>query len=125
MARTRYQRRTAAAAAAAAGAAQANPQANPLQLLSQIGAKKQAKGAKKQPRAANRRGQGSSRSAPTHSGGSGVKRMRLSRRQTAKWKIKRLSPPPRNISVKKNGREVRKMIVRRNAIYPHEAGGNY
>ena len=121
MARTRSQRR----AAAAAAAPQANPQANPLQLLSQIGAKKQAQAAKKRPRAANKQGQGSSRSVPTHSGGAGVKRMRLSRRQTAKWKIKRLAPPPRNISVKKNGREVRKMIVRRNAIYPDIGGGNY
>ena len=118
MARTRSQRR-------AAAAAQANPQANPLQLLSQMGAKKQAQAAKKQPRAANKQGQGSSRNAPTHSGGAGVKRMRLSRRQTAKWKIKRLAPPPRNISVKKNGREVRKMTVRRNAIYPNITGGNY
>ena len=115
MARTRSQRKAAAAAA----------QANPLQLLSQIGAKKQAQAAKKRPRAANKQGQGSSRSAPTHSGGAGVKRMRLSRRQTAKWKIKRLAPPPRNISVKKNGRQVRKMTVRRNAIYPDVTGGNY
>ena len=112
MARTRSQRR------AAAAAAQANPQANPLQLLSQMGAKKQAQAAKKQPRQRNI-------NRPTHSGGVGVKRMRLSRRQTAKWKIKRLAPPPRNISVKKNGREVRKMIVRRTAIYPEIAGGNY
>ena len=111
MARTRTGRRR---------PAQANPQANPLQLLSQKGAKKQAQAqaAKKQPRASNR-------SNPTHSGGVGVKRMRLSRRQTAKWKIKRLAPPPRNISVKKHGREVRKMIVRRTAIYPEIAGGNY
>ena len=94
---------------------QANPQANPLQLLSQKGAKKQAqaqKGAK-------------NRNIPTHSGGAGVKRMRLSKRQTAKWKIKRLSPPPRHINVNKRGQLVRKMIVRRNAIYPEVAGGNY
>ena len=78
--------------------AQANPQANP------------------QPR---------NRNIPAHSGGSGVKRMRLSKRQTAKWKIKRLSPPPRHINVNKRGRLVRKMIVRRNAIYPEAAGGNY
>ena len=84
-------------------------------MLSQKGAKKQAqaqKGAK-------------NRNIPTHSGGSGVKRMRLSKRQTAKWKIKRLSPPPRHINVNKRGRLVRKMIVRRNAIYPEAAGGNY
>ena len=106
MARTRTSRRR---------PAQANPQANPLKLLSQKGAKKQAqaqKGAK-------------NRNIPTHSGGSGVKRMRLSKRQTAKWKIKRLSPPPRHINVNKRGRLVRKMIVRRNAIYPEAAGGNY
>ena len=109
MARTRTGRRR---------PAQANPQANPLQLLSQMGAKKQAQAAKKQPRRSNV-------NAATHSGGVGVKRMRLSRRQTAKWKIKRLAPPPHNISVKKQGREVRKMIVRRSAIYPEIVGGNY
>ena len=119
MARTRSQRRSAAAAA------QANPQANPLQLLSQIGARKQAQAAKKQPQAAKKQPQQRNINRPTHSGGAGVKRMRLSRRQTARWKIKRLAPPPRNISVKKNGREVRKMIVRRNTIYPEVAGGNY
>ena len=97
--------------------AQANPQANPLKLLSQKGAKKQAQ-AQAQKGAKNR-------NIPTHSGGSGVKRMRLSKRQTAKWKIKRLSPPPRHINVNKRGRLVRKMIVRRNAIYPEAAGGNY
>ena len=109
MARTRTSRRRAPA--------QANPQANPLKLLSQMGAKKQAQ-AKKQPQASNR-------NIPTHSGGAGVKRMRLSKRQTAKWKIKRLAPPPRHINVNKRGRLVRKMIVRRNAIYPEIAGGNY
>ena len=119
MARTRSQRR------AAATAAQANPQANPLQLLSQMGAKKQAQAVKKQAQAAKKQPRRSNVNAPTHSGGVGVKRMRLSRRQTAKWKIKRLSPPPRNISVKKNGREVRKMMVRRTSIYPNTGGGNY
>ena len=111
MARTRSSRRRPATAA------QANPQPNPLQLLSQMGAKKQAQAAKKQARR--------NVNVPTHSGGTGVKRMRLSKRQTAKWKIKRLAPPPRNISVKKRGAVVRKMIVRRNAIYPEAIGGNY
>ena len=110
MARTRTSRRRAPA--------QANPQANPLKLLSQKGAKKQAQAAKKQPQATNR-------NIPTHSGGTGVKRMRLSKRQTAKWKIKRLAPPPRHINVNKRGRFMKKMIVRRNAIYPEIAGGNY
>ena len=62
---------------------------------------------------------------PTHSRGIGVKRMRLTKRQTAKWKIKRLSPPPRHINVKNRGNVVRKMIVRRSAIYPDATGGNY
>ena len=78
--------------------AQANPQPNP------------------QPR---------NRNIPTHSGGAGVKRMRLSKRQSAKWNIKRLTPPPRHINVNKRGQLVRKMIVRRSAIYPDVAGGNY
>ena len=51
--------------------------------------------------------------------------MNLSKRQTTKWKIKRLAPPPRDINVKHRGQVVRKMIVRRNAIYPEAAGGNY
>ena len=85
---------------------QANPQANPLQLLSNM--------------APNR-----NRNIPTHSGGAGVKRMRLSKRQTAKWKIKRLAPPPRDINVKKRGQVVRKMTVRRRAIYPDAIGGNF
>ena len=51
--------------------------------------------------------------------------MNLSKRQTAKWKIKRLDPPPRNINVNHRGQVVRKMIVRRNAIYPDAQGGNY
>ena len=104
MARTRTSRRRPA-------------QANPLKLLSQMGAKKQAQ-AQAQKGTRNR-------NIPTHSGGAGVKRMNLSKRQTAKWKIKRLSPPPRHINVNKGGRLVRKMIVRRNAIYPEIGSGNY
>ena len=83
-----------------------------------MGAKKQAQAAKKQPQATNR-------NIPTHSGGTGVKRMRLNKRQTAKWKIKRLAPPPRHINVKKRGQVVRKMIVRRNALYTDAAGGDF
>ena len=51
--------------------------------------------------------------------------MRLSKRQTAKWKIKRFSPPPRHINVNSKGKLVRKMIVRRKTIYPDAAGGTY
>ena len=54
----------------------------------------------------------------THSKGVGVKRMKISKRQRANWKIKRLTPPPRHITVKNRGRLRRKMIVRRTAIYP-------
>ena len=101
------------------------PAQNPLQLLSQKGAKKQAQATKKQARAANKQPPQRNVNVPTYSAGTGVKRMRMSKRQTAKWKIKRLAPPPRDISVKKRGTVVRKMIVRRNAIYPEVAGGNY
>ena len=104
MARTRTSRRR---------EPQANPQANPLKLLSQKGAKKQTQT------------QTRNISNPTHSGGTGVKRMRLNKRQTAKWKIKRLAPPPRHINVKKRGQVVRKMIVRRNALYPDATGGDF
>ena len=51
--------------------------------------------------------------------------MTLSKRQTAKWKIKRFSPPPKYINVKNKGQVVRKMIVRRSAIYPDAKGGTY
>ena len=50
--------------------------------------------------------------------------MNLNKRQRAKWKIKRLASPPRDINVNHRSQVVRKMIVRRNAIYP-EAGENY
>ena len=65
------------------------------------------------------------KSNPTYSRGVGVKRMNLNKRQRAKWKIKRLAPPPRNINVNHRGQVVRKMTVRRNAIYPDAGGGNY
>ena len=71
------------------------------------------------------RPQPKSKSIPSHSKGTGVKRIRLSKRQTAKWKIKRFTPPPRNIDVKNNGKVVRKMIVRRSTIYPDAAGVTY
>ena len=51
--------------------------------------------------------------------------MRLSKRETAKWKIKRFTPPPRHINVKNKGNVVKKMIVRRSAIYPDAKGGTY
>ena len=51
--------------------------------------------------------------------------MKLSKRQSAKWKIKRFAPPPRHINVNNKGQLVRKMIVRRSAIYPDATGGTY
>ena len=51
--------------------------------------------------------------------------MRLSKRQSAKWKIKRYTPPARDINVKHRSQVVRKMTVRRSAIYPDAAGGIY
>ena len=70
--------------------------------------------------------QSKTKSVPTFSKGVGVKKMNLSRRQRAKWKIKRLTPPPRHINVNNKGKLVRKMIVRRSAIYPDStAGGTY
>ena len=65
-----------------------------------------------------------SKSVPSYSK-EWVKRMRLSKRQTAKWKIKRFSPLPRHINVNSKGKLVRKMIVRRRTIYPDAAGGTY
>ena len=65
------------------------------------------------------------KSVPTHSKDIGVKRVKLSKRQSAKWKIKRFTPPPRYINVNNKGQLVRKMIVRRSAIYPDATGGTY
>ena len=70
--------------------------------------------------------QSETKSVPSYSKGVGVKRMTLSRRQRAKWKIKRLTPPPRHINVNNKGKLVRKMIVRRSTIYPDStAHGTY
>ena len=71
------------------------------------------------------RPQPKSKSVPTYSKGKRLKRMRLSKRETAKWKIKRFTPPPRHINVKNKGNVVKKMIVRRSAIYPDAKGGTY
>ena len=65
------------------------------------------------------------KSNPTHSKGVGVKRMKISKRQRAKLKIKRLTRPPRRITVKNRGRLRRKMIIRRTVIYPDSTGGTY
>ena len=40
------------------------------------------------------------------------------RTRNRRYKIKRFLAQPRNIDVKKNGRVVRRMIIRRKTIYP-------
>ena len=47
-------------------------------------------------------------------------------RNRGKYKIKRFLPQPKNINVKKNGNIIRKMNVRRQAVYIAEnQGGRY
>ena len=79
----------------------------------------------KQPAKPKQQKQPKNKTIPRFSKGTGVKRMKLSKKQTAKWKIKRFSPPPRHINVNNKGQLVRKMIVRRSAIYPDVKGGTY
>lgn len=56
--------------------------------------------------------------------GTGVKRMRVNRRDR-KWKIKRFTGQPQHVDVKHRGNTVRRMIVRRRAVYPKIVGGVY
>ena len=61
---------------------------------------------------------------PVHSGGIGVKRMRV-RNRNRKWKIKRKIMTSKNVDVIHRGNLVRKMTVRRRAIFPSFRGRIY
>ena len=57
--------------------------------------------------------------------GMGVKNMERIRIRNRRFKIKRMMEQPRNVEVKRNGRVVRRMVVRRQTIYPGEVRRNY
>ena len=42
-----------------------------------------------------------------------------------RFKIKRMTEQPRNVEVKRNGRVVHRMVVRRRTIYPGEVRRNH
>ena len=56
--------------------------------------------------------------------GTGLKNIER-RVRKRRFKIKRMMDQPKNIEVKKNGRVVCKMVVRRRIIYPGEVRRNY
>lgn len=56
--------------------------------------------------------------------GVGVKRLQPNKRDR-KWKIKKFNNQPLRIDVKHRNNVVRRMIVRRSAVYPKLAGGTY
>ena len=55
---------------------------------------------------------------PARSAGMGQKNNGRVRIRNRRYKIKRLLAQPKNIHAKQNGRVVRRMIVRRQTIYP-------
>ena len=55
---------------------------------------------------------------PARPAGMGQKNNDRVRIRNRRYKIKRFLAQPRNIDVKKNGRVVRRIIVRRKTIYP-------
>ena len=59
---------------------------------------------------------------PSKMGVKNIERIRIRNRQ---FKIKRMMEQPRNVEVKRNGRVVSRMVVRRRTIYPGEVRRNY
>ena len=55
----------------------------------------------------------------------GVKNMERIRIRNRRFKTKRMMEQPRNVKVKRNGRVVSRMVVRRRTIYPGENRRNY
>ena len=62
---------------------------------------------------------------PVKPPGMGLKNMAKIRIRIRRFKIKRMMEQPRNVEVKRNGRVVRRMVVRRQTIYPGEVRRNY
>ena len=55
----------------------------------------------------------------------GVKNIERIRIRNRRFKIKRMMEQPRNVEVKRNGRVVSRMVVRRRTIYPGEVRRSY
>ena len=55
----------------------------------------------------------------------GVKNMERIRIRNRRFKTKRMMEQPRNVKVKRNGRVVSRMVVRRRTIYSGEVRRNY
>ena len=55
----------------------------------------------------------------------GVKNIENRRVRNRRFKTKRMMEQPRNVEVKQNGRVIRRMVVRRKAIYPGMTRINY
>ena len=55
----------------------------------------------------------------------GVKNMGRIRISNRQFKVKRMMEEPRNVEVMRNGRVVRRMVVRRQTIYSGEVRKNY
>ena len=55
----------------------------------------------------------------------GVKNIENRRVRNRRFKTKRMMEQPRNVEVKQNGRVIRRMVVRRKAIYPGMTRRNY
>ena len=62
---------------------------------------------------------------PVRPTGMGVKNMGRIRIRNRRFKIKRMMEQPRNVEVTRNGRVVRRMVVRKPTIYPGEVRRNY
>ena len=62
---------------------------------------------------------------PARPPGMGLKNMERIRIRNRQFKIKRMMKQPRNVEVKRNGRVVRRMVVRRRTVYPGEVRRNY
>ena len=62
---------------------------------------------------------------PIRSLGMGVKNMGRIRIRNRQFKVKRMMEMPRNVEVMRNGRVVRRMVVRRQTIYSGEVRKNY
>ena len=62
---------------------------------------------------------------PRRPPGMGVKNKGRIRTRNRRFKIKRMMEQPRNVEVTQNGRVVRKMVVRKQTLYPGEVRRNY
>ena len=62
---------------------------------------------------------------PRRPPGMAVKNKGRIRTRNRRFKIKRMMEQPRNVEVKRNGRVVHRIVVRRRTIYPGEVRRNH